>query len=77
MVASVGICGIYFACDCRRSMLSTETMENAFWVRLQSSITLRSAERSCKNLLCVSTDATAPNLFRMFCCAPLAKDKVR
>ena len=42
-------------------MLSTEMMQNALGLRLWFSIALQSAVRSCKNLLCVSADATAPN----------------
>ena len=60
MVASVGICGIYLCMWLQK--VNVIYRNNAECIL--GKIALRSAERSCKNLLCVSTDATAPNLFR-------------
>ena len=64
-VASVGICGIYLCMWLQKVNVIYRNNGECILGKIASSITLRSAERSCKNLLCVSTDATAPNLFKM------------
>ena len=60
MVASVGICGIYLCMWLQKVNIIYRNNAEC----ILGKIAFLSAERSCKNLLWVSADATAPNLFR-------------